>query len=1275
MQVQWRATDEKNVKEPKTKPKEWFKPGEGNMNSSEVLFSALLLIKHAESALNGRSELQTWSSAVLTEEKRAMELAAAWKPPSDKRVVHDFFGRLNHVFNSRSWPRTELDAIGLAMQAWRCEGHVDGLTGELLHNYLGARTPLAVRTCEKTAPPKRWKSWAVVKIARLIHASAPALRTLLKLDVASEQAKPLHVVTAEQAERISSLEAELEQQKAAAKLITDAWRKSRERLKNKSKAVTEARRDERAKGVAKAKEVQAEARRKIKEHAATVRDEIGADFSKRLATARAKARTYEKTAGLSVARLKRAHDAEHELQATRQKLDSLFEEQDAGDAAAALVKIQSMPTWQPYRASGRGGGRLFDVNYRCVIFAQFENCTPNSAIGPNIISIVKATAPWLNPVPPSAAMLSDGRFELRTAVEACAAREVAAAYHIRVLGSDETTKFGNAGITSNVVIQPTPGADLKVVVLRGAYCSAGGTAEAIANAIDVKCFARGRDLLTRWKATCNRLYPQYKWTGPEAKQLSLGRLAGGGAIQGDTCSTAQLTKQILTEIAANEKKAEMGAAAWDALSEAEQQQAVRMHKLDCHNHMRNIFLAPMSEAMSKHVAIELKEYLNAFTSWERMTTDFNQLLRGCYKEFHHGNKYYHGKGREFWAWLKATYPLDFAMHLERADGGRQDLAFDAAVPMYILRHRFVEFLHMRVFTADHSNVLEDFLYVTFSALEYVAMLRANAVVDLLISRPLRWLAGCAYKLDNFSPLSLGTIGKKGALDLIEETMAKAAINGAILLNPELDILAPIAEQQPLFREWREYMFNKKTCLGPDGKTKHLIWKLARTEVLTPSDVTNAHEFVQQKTVQYLELQMVAGLQAMRDKKRAIAKHLASQDGEQAFDKNMQAHLDCAGVDATNDRLCESVFGIYDSILRRFPGISMEAASALTQAVHAKRFAPGGFVDLLPPEERHALIEMARTSLKEMRAVDRADHAALDAYHAQRRKTNAEIELAALIKQYALALSFFDRWKERGVASPADMVTALDAISSNQLKLDYLREQIEMRVIGLGFDEFRPHWSSSKDEEIGSVADLSANLKEILMEEEERRMEGKLPGAAVVPTMRRKTFKELGTATPQAVELAGQCLELPLDELLERAEKERERLETLGELDRTADMMPKDAPPCNESLIGKELEIRWRYWRPAKEGERGKKKAVDIWCVGEVVSVANGTTDQESPRCKHPLAKGAVRIKWPADADFDERETYTWSLLTKENWNKEAVLGWRYTAAQLAKLGGKRPKNF
>lgn len=71
----------------------------------------------------------------------------------------------------------------------------------------------------------------------------------------------------------------------------------------------------------------------------------------------------------------------------------------------------------------------------------------------------------------------------------------------------------------------------------------------------------------------------------------------------------------------------------------------------------------------------------------------------------------------------------------------QDLDYDAAVPLYVNRRFFIEFLHERVFLRKHSNILEDFLYVTFTSVQYVAMARANALVDVLISRPLRWLSG------------------------------------------------------------------------------------------------------------------------------------------------------------------------------------------------------------------------------------------------------------------------------------------------------------------------------------------------------------------------------------------------------------------------------------------------------------------------------------------------------------------------------------------------------
>lgn len=478
----------------------------------------------------------------------------------------------------------------------------------------------------------------------------------------------------------------------------------------------------------------------------------------------------------------------------------------------------------------------------------------------------------------------------------------------------------------------------------------------------------------------------------------------------------------------------------------------------------------------------------------------------------------------------------------------------------------------------------------------------------------------------------------------------------------------------------------QTCLSPDGSTKHLTYALVRECAgalrLNPADPSNAASRL--KTIEYLQVQATGGLKKMRDPKISLAKWLTSQEGAHAIGTSQLARADTISLDATNDRLAESCFGNWDYVLRRCPGITMEAASAIAQAIRAKSFVEGGAFHLLPPHEQDALIEFARTTVLEERIVDRAHHAELDGYHAAKRISNSQLELTALVKMYALALSFFARWKERGVASAMVAEAALKKIDSRpqlspsqltQLKLNYLREQIEMRVIGVGFDEFKAAWSSSKNEDIGTVQSLTEHLHEILMEEDQRRREGTLPANAVVPQMRRKTYKELGTPTLQAGDLAGKVKELPAAELLERAQRERARLEAVGELDTVGDLQPERPPPCDNSLVGTMLEIRWRYWAPDTDPTTKRKKmAVDIWCEGEVVQVvqvANGSTDTEGPRCTKLLEAGAVRIKFKADADFEEQEQYTWSILRACNWNAEAVLGWRYTAAELCKRSAKK----
>lgn len=358
----------------------------------------------------------------------------------------------------------------------------------------------------------------------------------------------------------------------------------------------------------------------------------------------------------------------------------------------------------------------------------------------------------------------------------------------------------------------------------------------------------------------------------------------------------------------------------------------------------------------------------------------------------------------------------------------------------------MEFLHERVLLKSHQNILEDFLYVTFRAVQFVAMARANAIVDLLVSRPLRWLSGKSTVLDDWSPYSMGE-----ALDLVEQFMLEAQHDGSLFLKEDLDIFKPIADKQPLFAAWRQHTYETETVLAPDGRTKHLVWKLARDELLRPSDATN--KVTEQKTVEYLEVQCVAGLRKMHDSRLALCDKLTSQGGKNCVANTLEAHKDTVGCHATNDALAESVFGTYDMILRRCPGISMEAASAVAQSVrsqvlgfsdhvaHRKATCKQdeqpfvGYLYSLPEKEQHALVETARVTQRGLRQVDGQDHRKLEEYHKARRKTNEQNELDVLFTQYALALSFFERWCKRGVEKASEIEAALRAFGSERTQVN------------------------------------------------------------------------------------------------------------------------------------------------------------------------------------------------------------------------------------------------
>eukprot|EP00965_Chrysotila_dentata_P150927 4987586-Pleurochrysis_carterae.AAC.1 len=117
--------------------------------------------------------------------------------------------------------------------------------------------------------------------------------------------------------------------------------------------------------------------------------------------------------------------------------------------------------------------------------------------------------------------------------------------------------------------------------------------------------------------------------------------------------------------------------------------------------------------------------------------------------------YAKGEGKsEFISGLIDNHGAATYIPLERAQGGgRQDLNFDGAVPIYPNRNFFFNFLKTLVLQLDHSKISEDFLRTTLRCTEIIAC----TLIDLLISKLVRWLAGKATQLKSWSPLKTGCV--------------------------------------------------------------------------------------------------------------------------------------------------------------------------------------------------------------------------------------------------------------------------------------------------------------------------------------------------------------------------------------------------------------------------------------------------------------------------------------------------------------------------------------
>ena len=252
---------------------------------------------------------------------------------------------------------------------------------------------------------------------------------------------------------------------------------------------------------------------------------------------------------------------------------------------------------------------------------------------------------------------------------------------------------------------------------------------------------------------------------------------------------------------------------------------------------------------------------------------------------------------------------------------------------------------------------------------------------------------------------------------------------------------------------------------------------------------------------------------------------------------------------------------------------------------------------LSEELRRSLVEFVRRRTARAAVDGRAALKAHDDAKLARREERVITLLNATVDAYAYNNELFKSWKAQGVLTSA-IVTAQLKDTSEAEQLEFLRRQIEMRVLGLGWSTFATRWSSKADSRIGTVVHLKKLLiEDILPEEMAERRRGRLPTEAAPPQNLKREDVTLGTVDADAAVIERRAL-FSTEELKRKAELAEQRRIAAGISDAVENEQGLEAPAFDQALVGKWLEVRWRYT------DTNTDKYVYIWTPGRVVRVAD-----------------------------------------------------------------------
>ena len=378
----------------------------------------------------------------------------------------------------------------------------------------------------------------------------------------------------------------------------------------------------------------------------------------------------------------------------------------------------------------------------------------------------------------------------------------------------------------------------------------------------------------------------------------------------------------------------------DSCNAAQKARCLLQHKiggivvlLDCHHHLRNVWIKGMEQSVSSYLRVIVTDSLENIPPElrVRVTCVYSAIAHAWDKFFSLCANYPKGQGKHFAAWLRVNKPDTPLYHVVGTQGSRQDLCLMATPAIYMNRYACFDYAsYVLCLPKKQDNIFLRCLFVLMTFEEIISQSRLFAILYISFCLPMRWLAAKTPELGQWG---WGPISNGDAIDTLQKNMMHIVDDPTKILDEDfmMSMFSKYLNMLPLFRKYWDHLFEKKqmVVVASESGAKMLQFAELRKELFHLSDPTNAA--TDEHLVQLARVAAQGILDKLHDQKKATCKYLSILGSHFLYQEcppNVRNAL--LGQDATNDR-SESALGGTTHQLQKYGRINITNAAAMSDA--------------------------------------------------------------------------------------------------------------------------------------------------------------------------------------------------------------------------------------------------------------------------------------------------------------------------------------------------------